>query len=368
MAKEGGGGGGGDDRDTDDLSDQPSSYRTEELRSQGKVFQSKELTGLLVLLATCVALIAVVQTVGGQYVEYLKEILQLEGVNRETLSGDSLVFKKIISAGKLFMVLGFPIVLAGFVFSVLGSIMQTGWVFSWDPIQPDWSKIDPIQGFQRLFSLRQMTEGFRVIVKIATLVIIAYLVIKPEIMGSARHMMTGVGGISGAMITGGKLVLFVLMIALAVFAGFDFMMQRREYMKNVRLTKQEAKQEQKEHEGDPLVKSRIRAIQKDMARKRMMAAVKKADVIITNPTHIAVAIVYSRDKMMAPKVVAKGADFMAQRIKKLAADSGIPLVENVPLARALFKSVKIGQYVPKNLYQAVAEVLAYVYRLKNRKF
>jgi flagellar biosynthetic protein FlhB len=139
-------------------------------------------------------------------------------------------------------------------------------------------------------------------------------------------------------------------------------------MKGMKLTKQEAKQEFKEREGDPLIKARVRSIQREVARRRMMNAVKKADVIVTNPTHIAVAIVYDRSKMDAPRVVAKGADFLAQKIKKIAADAGVPLVENVPLARTLFKSVKVGQQVPRALYQAVAEVLAHVYRLKNRMF
>jgi flagellar biosynthetic protein FlhB len=153
---------------------------------------------------------------------------------------------------------------------------------------------------------------------------------------------------------------------LALFAVADFVMQRYEHNKSLRLTKQEAKQEHKEREGDPQIKARIRAIQRDISRKRMMAAVKKADVIITNPTHIAIAIVYDRENMAAPKVVAKGADFIAQRIKKIAADAGIPTVENIPLARTLYKTTKVNQYVPRALYQAVAEVLAYVYRLRGR--
>ena len=152
-----------------------------------------------------------------------------------------------------------------------------------------------------------------------------------------------------------------------MFAAFDFILQRSEYNKKLRLTKQEAKQEHKEREGDPQIKARIRSVQREIARRRMMQAVKKADVIVTNPTHIAVALVYEKASMAAPKVVAKGADFLAQRIKKVAADAGVPLVENVPLARTLYKTVKMGQYVPRNLYQAVAEVLAYVYRLKKKE-
>ena len=155
---------------------------------------------------------------------------------------------------------------------------------------------------------------------------------------------------------------------LLVFAAIDYFLQRDEFQKSVRLTKQESKQEHKEREGDPQVRARVRAIQRDMARKRMMAAVKKADVVITNPTHIAIAIEYDRDGMAAPKVVAKGVDFVAQKIKQIAAEAGVPTVENVPLARTLYKTVKVGHAIPRALYHAVAEVLAYVYRLKNRRF
>lgn len=357
----------GNDRSTEDLSDEPSAYKLQELRGQGKVFQSREVTGVLVLLATFVALMAIIQTVGDQYIDYLRDVLSLNGVNAATLSNGSLISNKIIAGGKLFLLLGFPVVLAGFIFSVIGSVMQSGWVFSWDPIQPDWSKIDPIQGFQKLFSMRQVFEGFRMLSKMVIICFVAFALIKPQVLSSSRHLLMEVGGLGQVFTHGGKPLFYILLLILMIFAGIDYWLQRREYMKQVRLTKQEAKQEQKEQDGDPMVKSRIRTIQRDMARKRMMQAVKKADVIITNPTHIAIAIVYEKDKMLAPKVVAKGADFLAQRIKKVAADAGIPLVENVPLARSLFKSVKIGQYVPRNLYQAVAEILAYVYRLKNRR-
>ena len=133
------------------------------------------------------------------------------------------------------------------------------------------------------------------------------------------------------------------------------------------MSKEEAKKELKEREGDPQIKARIRTVQRDMARKRMMKAVPKADVIITNPTHFAVAVVYNPAENFAPKVVAKGADFLAQRIKEIAKENGVPLVENVPLARTLYKHVKVGQMVPRSLYQAVAEVLAYVYRIKGKR-
>ena len=155
-------------------------------------------------------------------------------------------------------------------------------------------------------------------------------------------------------------------IGLFVVAALDFAYQKFKYRKSLMMTKAEVKQEHKQKEGDPLIKARIRSMQREMSRKRMMADVPKADVIVTNPTHYAVALRYDAEKMAAPKVVAKGADLVAQRIKEIARQNNIPMVENVPLARTLHKSVKVGGTVPKALYQAVAEVLAYVYRLKHR--
>jgi flagellar biosynthetic protein FlhB len=154
---------------------------------------------------------------------------------------------------------------------------------------------------------------------------------------------------------------------LVVFAGIDYFIQWRRFRQQARMTKEEAKREQKEREGDPQVKARIRSVQRDMARKRMMKAIPTADVIITNPTHFAVAIRYNAEEGFAPRVVAKGADFLAERIKQIARENSIPTVENVILARTLYKSVKVGQMIPRSLYQAVAEVLAYVYKLRSKR-
>ena len=233
---------------------------------------------------------------------------------------------------------------------------------------PDLNKINPLTGLQRMFSMRNLVEAARVVVKGIILCFVAYVLIKSEVLKSPELIFRNPVAIFEVLGTAGKTLFLTLCGILGLFAGVDYFLQRQEFNKQVRVTKQEAKQEAKEQEGDPLVKSRIRAIQREAARKRMMAAVKKADVIITNPTHIAIALQYDKDKMIAPKVVAKGADFLAEKIKKVAAEAGIPMVENVPLARAIFKSVKLGQIIPKNLFQAVAEVLAYVYRLKNKKF
>jgi flagellar biosynthetic protein FlhB len=273
---------------------------------------------------------------------------------------------KLIQMLKVFAAIGLPVSLIGFVLGIAGHLSQIGFLFTTDPLTPDLEKINPLQGLKRMFSVRNLIETARVTVKGIILCFVAYSMVKAFIEGSATLIFKNPIAIFEVLGSTGKTLFLTLCGILALFAGIDFVLQKREYGKQVRVTKEEAKKEAKEQEGDPLIKSRIRSIQRDMARKRMMQAVKKADVIITNPTHIAIALSYDKDKMVAPKVVAKGADFMAQRIKAIAAEAGVPMVENVPLARAIFKSVKVGQVIPRTLFQAVAEVLAYVYKLKNK--
>jgi flagellar biosynthetic protein FlhB len=271
-----------------------------------------------------------------------------------------------VKAGKVAILIAAPVFAASLVVGILSSFAQVGSIFSTDPITPDLDKVNPIKGLGRLFGKKMLVEGSRLVFKAAIVVGVAYMLVKTQVIQSPLLLLSEPHSTLAIYGAGAKSLFLALIGILVVFAGFDFALQRWEYQKNVRLTKQEAKQEHKEREGDPIIRARVRAIQRDMARKRMMSAVQKADVVVTNPTHIAIAIQYSRDEMSAPKVVAKGADFVAQRIKQIAAESGVPTVENVPLARTLYKTVKVGQQIPRALYQAVAEVLAYVYRLKKQ--
>lgn len=356
-----------DERSSEDLSDEASPYRLEEMRKRGQVAQSKELSGLLALLAAGVATYALSPKIGTDVIGFMREVFQADLSSKMDLSSATVVGSLFTKALKLMLVIGLPISLAGFAIGALGSFMQIGSIFSTEPLTPDLNKINPIKGLQRIFSMKQLIDGLRMTVKTIILAFIAYLIIKAEIFQSPGHIGEEAGTLLGSYGRAARVMFLSLCGVLLVFALLDFAHQRWDYLKQAKLTKQEAKQEHKEREGDPQIKARIRSVQREMARKRMMAAVKTADVIITNPTHIAIAIIYDRANMAAPKVVAKGADFLAQRIKKIASDAGVPLVENVPLARTLYKTVKVNQYIPRALYQAVAEVLAYVYRLKNRR-
>ncbi len=355
-----------EDRSREDLTEEASPYRIEEFRRKGIVAQSRELSGLVGLFAVVIMIYMMAPQIIADLAEFMREMFRIDQVAKQDFV-QTQAFKNYLSKTlSVILALGFPVCIVGFVVGAITSFSQIGSIFSFDPIQPDISKLNPIQGLKKMLSLKQLMDALRLIVKMLAVILISYFLIKSQIFSSIgfigmdpTHTLMGYGQVS-------KIFFFTLIALLSVFAGIDFWVHRFEFSKKVRMTKQEAKQEYKEREGDPQIKARIRSIQREVARRRMMQAVKKADVIVTNPTHIAVALVYEKDKMAAPKVIAKGADFVAQKIKAIALEAGIPMVENVPLARTLFKSVKIGQNIPRNLYQAVAEILAYVYKLKRK--
>lgn len=347
----------------EEKTEEPSQQRLEDFRKEGQVAQSKELTSLLVLFATLGALYAMGPSLSGDFMAFTRRIFSEAAASDLTASrAGALLMLCLGEAARLIL----PVAAAGFVAGVAGSVLQFGFLFTWAPLSPDAGRINPIRGLQRLVSGSSAMEGLKSVLKLVAVITVTYLLLKAEILGSAsmsdmdsRAFLAHMGS-SAFRLVGG------VCIGLFVVAAADFAYQKYRYRRSLMMSKQELKQEHKQREGDPLLKARIRSLQREMARKRMMQDVPKADVIVTNPTHIAVALRYDAEKMAAPKVVAKGADLLAQKIKEVARRNGVPIVENVPLARALHKSVKVGKSVPRTLYQAVAEVLAYVYRLKGR--
>jgi flagellar biosynthetic protein FlhB len=258
-----------------------------------------------------------------------------------------------------------PLLAAIFITAILSNIMQVGFVLSWESIMPKLSKIDPIKGFGRLFSKQGFMELFKSLIKLVIVSGIAYLTIKGE-MNTVAHL----GEMELNSIFAYIFIIFFKIfircgIAMVFLSVMDYAFQKWEFEKRHKMTKQEVKDEFKRTEGDPLIKSRIKSIQMEMARKRMMQAVPEADVVITNPTHLAVALTYDSSSMNAPKLIAKGAGNIAKKIRDLAVEHDIPIVENKELARNLNSHVEIGQEIPPILFQAVAEVLAYVYKIKS---
>ncbi|RST75500.1 flagellar biosynthesis protein FlhB [Siminovitchia acidinfaciens] len=259
-----------------------------------------------------------------------------------------------------------PIMLVALVAGLGANLLQVGFMFTAEPMKPKLEKIDPIKGFKRIFSIRAIVELLKSILKIGFVGFITFLVLWLRI---DEVLILAHKSVPSALKTIGSLTLQMgisASIALLFLSLFDYLYQRYDFEKNIRMSKQDVKDEFKNMEGDPLIKSKIKQKQREMAMARMMEEVPKADVVITNPTHYAIALKYDEEKADAPIVVAKGIDFMAQKIKRVAEEHQIVLVENRPLAQTLYKQTDIGDAIPDEFFKVVAEILAYVYRIKHK--
>ncbi len=347
-----------------DKTEQASPKKREDARKKGQVARSREVSSIAILAAGTVYLVFN----AGQLTERLGENMKQTFTNIPGIASGDLGLEVYTSQSiQNFLVMILPMMLILFVIALAANILQAGFVFSVEPLTPDLSKIDPIKGMGKVFSKRSMVELLKSIFKIIIVGWAAFSILKndysllvPLMYQDNIQILSMLGRISLKVITRACYVIFVL-------AVLDYIYQKWEFEHNLKMTKQEVKDENKQSEGDPLVKSRIRSIQREMARRRMMKEVPKADVVITNPTHYAIALSYRpEEKMAAPKILAKGADRIAMKIKEIAAEHGIPMVENKPLAQNLYK-LELGQEVPPKFYQAVAEILAYVYGLRKKK-
>src|SRR3990172_10269498 len=249
---------------------------------------------------------------------------------------------------------------------IVSNILQTGFVFSPKALGVKFERINPAEGIKKILSLRSIMELFKSVIKITIVGYTSYRLIKSEFHNFSLLLDADVNYIFSYM---GHLTLKLVIwtgIVILILAAIDLGYQKWQFAKNLRMTREEVKEEYKQQEGDPMIKSRIRSLQREMSRKRMMADVPKADVVITNPVHIAIAVMYKHAEMNAPVVVAKGAGVIAEKIKEIAIQHGIVIVENKPLARTIYRIVEIGEEIPSNLYKAVAEILAYVYKLRKK--
>ncbi len=351
------------DRDQE-KTEQATPKRREEARKKGQVAKSQELASVAILLA-CLTYF------NFDSVRLVKKMMDnLSGFLRS--SGTLLINTNNIQSLALewiyeFFILIAPLLLTVLVAGLLANFVQVGFLFSLEALAPRFSKIDPFKGFQRLFSLKSFTELIKNTMKLCIVGYVAYFTVKGEIDELPSLMDKSIGDITAYMgLISFKIILRTSWV-LVVLAIMDYVYQRWEHERGLKMSRQEIKDEFRQTEGDPLIKARIKRIQREMARKRMMAKVPKADVVITNPDHIAVALEYDQSRMFAPVVVAKGAGFLAERIRELARQNNVPVIENKPLAQVLYKMVKVEEVIPENLYRAVAEVLAYVYGLKEKR-
>lgn len=335
-----------------------------EMRRRGRVARSADLSSMCVFIGLIVCLHAV----GGQTIAGLQTYLQssLGGLHEASLSTPTLFTRSVQAMVVIGRAVG-PIALTGLLMGLIVSFAQTGFLFSTQALAPDFTHMNPLVGVQRIASGRGVVETVKALAKILIIGYIAYGTISgnyPLLLETIRRDIPSALSVIGDLVY--RLALRLAM-CLAVLAALDYAYQHWSYERSIRMTKEEVKQESKQQEGDPLIRSRIRARQRQAARRRMMAEVPTADVVITNPTHFAVALRYEAASMAAPRVVAKGADLLALRIRDLAREHTVPVVENPPLARSLYRSVEVGGEVPSELYAAVAEVLAYVYQVDSRR-
>ncbi|HCJ06874.1 MAG TPA: flagellar biosynthesis protein FlhB [Lachnospiraceae bacterium] len=357
FAKEGPGGEKTEDATTKKLDD---------VRQEGNVAKSVEVSTAATLLALFVCLKFAIGFVGDRLMSTFKEFYTLitrycvDGID---ISGLNYLMWKIILDIAITIA---PFLLLGFLVAFLSNALQFKFKVTSKPLQPKFSKMNPVNGVKRMFSLNTLVELLKSIVKVVVITYIAYGVFTEHI--KELYLIYDMSVMQSISLMYNIVLELALKICVlfCVIAAADFMYQKWKFKSDNKMTKQEVKDEFKNQEGDPKIKGQQRQRMQQASQRRMMAAIPEADVVITNPTHFAVALSYKTGQGQAPIVVAKGADFLAGRIKEIARDNQVEIVENKPLARMLYYNVDLGAEIPPELYQAVAEVLAYVYQLHNR--
>ena len=343
--------------------EQPTPRRREESRKKGQVARSPEVASAVALLAGVVALRVFGPWMMHSFTALTTSLLSEAWPSEITpealvnkLGGLSLNVLKIL----------LPLMGCCCLGAVAANVLQSGFLFTTAPITPDFNRVNPLQGLQRIFSMRGLTELIKPLLKLGLFALVAYTYLRAQL--PVLTALSASGGLQAMGEIAAIIWQLLMRVALAmmVVAGVDYLLQRRMHEKNLRMTRQDLRDEMRRSEGDPLVKARLRRVMQQLARGRMLQQVERATVVITNPTHVAVALRYDPEEYPAPLVVAKGVRLIAERIKAKAAEHHVPVVENAPLARALYRGAEPGQPIPVDLYQAVAEIIAFVYRLAGR--
>jgi len=337
--------------------------RREDARKKGQVPTSRDLSSAALILVV----VLIFKSFGGHLFSSLKETMVQSLSSLSVAEFSEATFTTLLQNGMIsILYLLAPILGMLALVSIVSVVLQHGLLWTTEPIMPQFSRMSPLAGFKRIFSIGAFVNLGKTVLKFTIIGFVSYLVVRaelPSIMALSRFEGDFLAGIGEKV---GRLILWSGGVVMVIGAA-DFGYQWWENERKLRMTRQEIKDELKQSEGTPLVRSRIRSLQRDMARKRMMKAVPKADVVVTNPTHLAVALMYRPAEMGAPRVVAKGAGFVAEKIREIAREHGIPIVEDKPVAQTLFKTVEIGGEIPANIYRAVAEILAYVYKLRKNR-
>lgn len=335
-----------------------------EARKKGQIARSKDV-GLAITMVTCTLVILLLS---GMIVGNLKDTMvyflqsgMLQDINEMSIK--SIVLTILMKAALCILPVVVPIMIAG----IVASLMQTGFLLTGESLKPKFSKLNPISGFKNMFSKKSFVDLLKNLAVVTIIGFIGFLYVRDnydKILQISNTYLPSLGGQVQDLVVG---IFFQVSVVLVIIAAADYFVQFRFHQKDLRMTKQEIKEEYKQMEGDPQIKSKIKQKQREMATRRMMASVADATVVITNPTHFSIALKYEEGNNEAPKVVAKGADLVALKIKEVAKKNDVPIMENKPLARMIYEQVDIDREIPQEMYQAVAEILAMVYKLKNKK-
>ncbi|HEX6979235.1 MAG TPA: flagellar biosynthesis protein FlhB [Alphaproteobacteria bacterium] len=349
------------EEDDSKKTEEPTQKRLDDARKQGQVAISRELNHWFMLFGVAVAVGIFLPDLMRSVTRLLTVFLEAPHAIDTDVAGLQAWVARL--AGDLAVAL-LPVFVILIVAGLGAALIQTGPILTVEPIKPKLEKISPMRGLKRIFSLQSAVELAKGLAKIAVVGVTAWMLLRPEFDGLDRFAMLDATGLLAELHRLALKLLVAVLAVMAMVAGLDFLYQKIAYRRRMRMSREEIRDEFKQLEGDPTVKGRLRQIRMERARRRMMQEVPKADVVITNPTHFAVALRYEQATMSAPKVVAKGVDLVARRIREIAEEHRIPIVENPPLARALYKSVELDQEIPPEHYKAVAEVISYVMRLR----
>ncbi|MCB9851806.1 MAG: flagellar biosynthesis protein FlhB [Phycisphaerales bacterium] len=350
--------------DAGEKTEAPTPRRLQEARNKGQIARSADLNSALLLLGGLVGL----RLFGPQMIGSLHEMMRRNLSVTEPAAGLTLDVAALVpEIGMIILGAAGPVLLVLIFLAIASNMLQVGFLFTTEPLAPKLDKLNPINGVTRMFSSRTAMQLVMNLVKLGIVTAVATVAVNNRLEDIMNAM----------ALTGWPLLIQItqllydiglqLALALLVIALLDFGWQKWKHMRDLRMTKQEVREEMRSMEGDPRLRQRRRRMQMTQAMQRIQKAVPTADVIVTNPTELAIAIKYNADAMAAPKVVAKGADHLAKKIREIAIMHGIPIIERKPLAQALYKTVEVGQEVPEHFYQAIAEILAYVYRLSGKK-
>ena len=337
--------------------------KRQDVRKKGQTAKSQDINTAVILLFVFAVLIFLGPSIIQNFLNIF--LMTFEKYFLMDLTENSLETIAIETFLQLLKIIA-PIFLVAIIAALIANYIQVGFLFTGEPLKMKLEKLDPIKGFKRIFSLRAIVELVKSILKVSIIGVIGFIFLQnnlPEILNLITS--TPANSLAAVASVAGKMGLY-MGGALLFIAILDYMYQKYDFEKNIRMSKQDIKDEHKNIEGDPLIKSRIKQRQREIATRRMMEEVPKADVVITNPTHYAVALKYDESKADAPIVVAKGVDFIAQKIKLIAKENDVVTVENRPLARSLYAETEIGQEIPEQFFKAVAEILAYVYRVQKK--